>query len=420
MLDRTLVPPFNRSTSFALIEPEKQKTQSGAEVFFVLGGSQEVCKVELIFPAGRWYEKAWGASYFSSQLVSKGTKTKSSFEIAELFDGYGAHLEINAGMDFVSVSLYTLNKNLEPSLQLLMQLLQESVFPEKELEQLKSIYLQNLKVNREKTSFLASTLIRKTMYGEDHPYGKELDDKEVSSLSRETLIAHFNDFYKVATVVVSGRVSEKHQKFITDIFAPFSFQTLNAEQKTAQKDNGASREVVTKDGSVQSSIRIGKKSIGRQHDDYGAVVFLNHIFGGYFGSRLMKNIREEKGLSYGISSSVHTMIRGNHIVIGADVNRENLELTFEEIRKELKRLRVEKIGSAELETARNHFIGSLQLEITTSFAHADKVKNILLFNLPNDYYQKLISRADSVTAEDLLQIAEKYFSEDSFLEIAVG
>jgi predicted Zn-dependent peptidase len=323
-------------------------------------------------------------------------------------------------MDFVSVSLYSLNKNLEPSLQLLMQLLQESVFPDKELEQLKSIYLQNLKVNKEKTSFLASTLIRKKLYGEEHPYGKDLDDKEVTSLSRDALTAHFNEFYSVATVVVSGRVSEKHQQFIKEIFAPFSFHTLNATQQNAQKENGALRQVVTKDRSVQSSVRIGKPSIGRQHKDYAAVIFLNHILGGYFGSRLMKNIREEKGLSYGISSAVHTMIRGNHMVIGADVNRENLDVTFEEIRKELKRLRTEKIGSAELETARNHFIGSLQLEITTSFAHADKVKNILLFNLPNDYYQKLISRTDSVTAEDLMQVAESYFSEESFIEIAVG
>jgi len=420
MLDRTLAPPFNRSTSFVLIEPEKHNTRNGAEVFFVLGGSQEVCKVELIFPAGRWYEKSWGASYFSSQLISKGTKTKSSFEIAELFDGYGAHLEINAGMDFVSISLYSLNKNLEPSLQLLMQLLQESVFPEKELEQLKSIYLQNLKVNREKTSFLASTLIRKKIYGEDHPYGKELEEPEVNSLSREMLNAHFNEFYNVATVIVSGRVSEQHQQFIKEIFAPFSLHTLKAAQHDAAKENGTARQVVTKDGSVQSTIRIGKTSIGRRHDDYAAVIFLNHIFGGYFGSRLMKNIREDKGLSYGISSSVHTMIRGNHMVIGADVNRENLELTFDEIRKELKRLRTEKIGSSELETARNHFIGSLQLEITTSFAHADKVKNILVFNLPNDYYQKLISRADAITADELVTVAANYFSEDSFIEIAVG
>ena len=217
-----------------------------------------------------------------------------------------------------------------------------------------------------------------------------------------------------------ARLSEKHQQLIKDSFAPFSLNTLKAAPHNAAEKNGAMRQVVTKDGSVQSSVRIGKTSVGREHEDYAAVVFLNHILGGYFGSRLMKNIREEKGLSYGISSSVHTMVRGNHLIIGADVNRENLDITFEEIRKELKRLRTEKIGSSELETARNHFIGTLQLEITTSFAHADKVKNILVFNLPNDYYQNLITRVDSITADELMNIAETYFSEESFIEIAVG
>jgi len=420
MLDRTLVPPFNKSTSFDLIEPKKDLTRSGAEIFFVLGGTQEVCKVELLIPAGRWYEKAWGASYFTSQLLSKGTKNKTSFEIAELLDSYGAHLEANAGMDFVSISLYSLNKNLKPSLQLLMELLKESVFPPKEVEQIKSIYLQNLKVNKEKTSFLASTLIRKRIYGDSHPYGKELEENEVASLTREILVDHYDRFFQTATIIVSGKVSEQNQQIIKETFSTFLLHVLKPADSPAFDIKNSPREVVTKDGSVQSSIRIGKKSVGRRDAAYGAVIFLNHILGGYFGSRLMKNIREEKGLSYGISSSLHTMTRGNHLVIGADVNRENLDLTFEEIRKELKKLRTEKIDASELETARNHFIGSLQLEITTSFAHADKVKNLLTFGLPSDFYPSLISRADSITSEELITVAETYFSEDSFLEIAVG
>lgn len=420
MLDRTLAPPFNRSTSFDLIRPEKNVLKNGAEVYFVLGGTQDVCKVELIFPAGRWSEKVWGASYFSSQLLSKGTKNKNSYEIAQLFDRYGAHLEINAGLDFVSISLYSLHKNLESSLRLLLELLMESVFPQHELEQLKTIYLQNLRVNREKTSYQASTAIRKNIYGEDHPYGKELDDPDVNTLARQHLLDHFKNFFSSVTILVSGRVTEQHQAFISQTFAPFTLNPLDHENNILPESKRSFRQVLEKNGSVQSSIRMGKNSVGRGHEDYADVLFMNHILGGYFGSRLMKNIREEKGLSYGISSALHTMIKSNYLVIGADVNRENLELTFDEIRKELKRLRTSKIGTDELETARNHFIGSLQLEITTSFAHADKIKNILLFNLPDNFYQTLISRVDKISAEDLLKVAETYFLEDSFMEVAVG
>lgn len=420
MPERTVAPPFNRSTSFALLQPKKVTSVNGAEIYFVLGGTQEVCKVELIFPAGRWFEQAHGASYFTAQLLSKGTNRKSSFEIAELFDRNGAHLEINAGLDHVSISLFSLTKNLEPSLELLSELLRESVFPPKEIDQLKSIYLQNLKVNREKTSFLASNLIRKAIYGENHPYGKESEELHANALHQEHLVEHYNRYFKSCTILVSGKVAEHHQRYITDIVAPLTFNLLENTSEALINSEKLPRQILEKDGSVQSSIRVGKKIIGRSHSQYADVLFLNHVLGGYFGSRLMKNIREEKGLSYGIGSSLHTMAKGNHLVIGADVNRENLNLTFDEIGKELKRLRTERIEPAELETARNHFIGSLQLEITTSFAHADKVKNILVFNLPQDFYQNLISRVDKISADDLLGVAEIYFSEDSFIEVAVG
>jgi len=420
MLNRTLAPPFNRSTSFNLIQPKKTVSAHGAEVYFVLGGTQDVCKVELIFPAGRWFEKVLGASYFTAQLLSKGTKDKSSYEIADRFDRYGAHLEIHPGMDYVSVSLYILNKNLEVSLALLLELLTKSIFPEKELEQLKSIYIENMRVNREKTSFQASTLIRKNIFGESHPYGRELEDDAVNALQRQVLVDHFDQYFKASTILVSGTVSAKHQQFMQEAFAPFLLHPLASQEASHLAETNPFRQAAEKAGSVQTSIRMGKISIGRAHPDYAGVQFLNHILGGYFGSRLMKNIREEKGLSYGISSSLHTMTRGSYLVIGADINRENVDMTFDEIHKELRRLRLEKVDADELETARNHFIGSLQLEITTSFAHADKIKNILLFNLSQHFYQYMITRVDQITDEDLLRIAETYFNDDKFMEVAVG
>ncbi len=419
MLDRTIAPPFQRSTSFELIQPEKKTLKGGAEAYFVLGGTQEVSKVEIIFPAGRWVEKVWGAAYFASNLLSKGTRKKTSFEIAHLLDFYGAHLEIHPGLDNVSVSIYLLNKNFEPAISLFLELLSESVLLQPELDLLKSIYLQNLKVNYEKTSFQASRLVRKNLFGEDHPYGKELEEADVEKVDRDALQEHYTSFFKKATIIVSGKVSQKNQSIIENAFSSFEFNKIDRVDFT-NKDLKYARHVIAKEGSVQSSIRLAKRAISKTRSDYADALFLNHILGGYFGSRLMKNIREDKGLSYGISSSLHSLKHDGYLVIGADVNNENVELTFDEIAKELKRVRTEKIGEEELDIARNHFIGSLQLEITTSFAHADKIKNIMLFNLTPRYYQNMISRVDAITAEELLEVANRYFQEDSFIEIAVG
>lgn len=420
MLDRTIAPPFQRSTAFELISPQKELLRGGAVAYFILGGTQEVSKIEVLFPAGRWVEKMWGSAYFTANLLSKGTHKQTSFEIAQQLDRYGAHLEISPGLDVVSVSLYILNKNFEQSLNLFIELLVESILPQEELDLLKSIYLQNLKVNQEKTSFQASKLVRKKLFGESHPYGKELEEKEVIDLTHDALLNHYTQFFKTATVLVSGKVSETHRHLLSDAFGIFGNHAIHSVTVANAGTTVTSREIKSKEGSVQSSIRMAKRSIGKAHPDYFDALFLNHILGGYFGSRLMKNIREEKGLSYGISSSLHALKNDSYLVIGADVNQENLELTFDEIRKELNRLRTEVVSAEELNTARNHFIGGLQLEITTSFAHADKIKNIILFSLSPNYYQAMIHRIISITPEDLTLAANKYFTENSFVEIAVG
>lgn len=419
MLDRTAAPPYIQSTTFDLLQPRRKQLLNGVDLFFVAGGSQDVLKVELLFKAGRWNESVFGASHFTSNLLTKGTRNKSSYEIAQIFDLYGAHVEVSAGVDVVSISLYSLIKTFPQVLELLMEIIQFPVFPEKEIEQSKSIYIQNLKVNLEKTSFLASKLFRKSLFGEDHPYGKELEENHVKSVERKDLEEHFYNFFKEVTVFVSGKIDDKSEKYITEAFS--SWKTVKHPDKTINTiSQKPGRQLQEKEESVQSSIRMGCKSLLRTHPDYVNVIFVSHILGGYFGSRLMKNIREEKGLTYGVYSTVHPLQRDSYMVIGADVNKENINLTFDEIRNELKRLRKEKISSDELETARNHFIGSLQSEITTPFAHADKIKTIYLFGLPADYYKEMISKIKRIDADSIIEASEKYFHEDNLFEIAVG
>ncbi|MEX2231658.1 MAG: pitrilysin family protein [Cyclobacteriaceae bacterium] len=419
MLDRTLPPPFVKSSSFNLITPEEKKLHNGVHLFFVPGGSQDVLKIELIFEAGRWFENKLGAANFTTHLLSKGTKAKSSFEIAQLFDQYGAHLEVSPGLDFVSIALYTLNKNLAPVLKLLMEILSSPSFPEKELRQTQSVYIQNLKVNNEKTSFVASHLFRKNLFGDTHPYGMETGEKDVNVVQTSDLQKHFTEFIHSAKVFVSGKIEPVSKDLILEEFQQIAPGNHAHNIKPVIKAHPG-RQYVEKKDSVQSSLRIGRRSVVRAHPDYVSNLFVSHILGGYFGSRLMKNIREERGLTYGISASVHGLKHDSYLVIGADVNKENVDLTFDEIRKELKNLRATKIAAGELETTRNHFIGSLQSEITTPFAHAEKIKTIALFNLPRDHYQNMISKIERITAVEIADISEQYFHEDAFCEVAVG
>jgi len=419
MLDRTQAPPFQRSSAFDLHQPEKTILSNGVPLYLIRGGDQDVIKIELTAQAGRWAEQRRGAAYFTAQLLSKGTSRKSSFDIAQIFDRFGAHLEISPGLDFSSISLYSLTRNLEPALYLLQELLTDAAFPDKELAQVRSIYLQNLRVNNEKTSFLAAKLFRKTLFGETHPYGVELDEKDVNGLTRAELVAHSQRFQNGLQAFVSGKIDARSEALLNTVLSALPAQPVTAA--AAVPGNGSQiNQYQQKEGSVQASIRMGKKSIMRSHPDYTDVLFVSHVLGGYFGSRLMKNIREEKGLTYGIHASLHALLHDSYLAIGADVNKENVQLTIDEIKKELRRLREEPMDTTELDTARNHFIGGLQLELTTAFAHADKIKTITLFGLDQAYYNQLIARMERISPADVQRIAAEHFAENSFLEIAVG
>jgi predicted Zn-dependent peptidase len=134
----------------------------------------------------------------------------------------------------------------------------------------------------------------------------------------------------------------------------------------------------------------------------------------------MKNIREEKGLTYGIYGVLQPYRQQTLLSIGADVNKENRMVTIDEIHKELTRLKTETIPNSELENARNYFIGSLQSEVSTVFSNSDKVKSIILNQMPDHYYQDMINKIDQLTPDHIQETASKYFDYESFTTISVG
>lgn len=419
MLDRKTPPSFKKSSSFTLIQPEKETLSNGITISYVNGGSQEVTKIEFIFNAGKWYEYQSGVSYFTAHLLQKGTTTKNSFQISGELDQYGVHLEVSPGYDFTSLSLYGLTKNIGRLLKLSREIITQPIFPEIELQQAKDIYIQGLKINLEKTSYLASRLLRQNLFGKEHPYGRDADVSDIESIKKNDLVNFYRDYFKNLEVICSGKITGEVKKELQSILTDFEV-SAGSKIVTPKLNPGPPAEFLKKENTVQSSIRFGKRSIPRTHSDYPALLMLNHILGGYFGSRLMKNIREEKGLTYGIYSSLVTLKHDGYLSIGADVNYENREIVIEEIKNELKSLQAQSIDSNELITARNHFIGSLQAEITTPFAHADKIKNIILYNLPENFYQSLINKIESLNGEDLLDTAHRYFDDTQFHVVSVG
>ncbi len=419
MLDRTVQPAFVKSSTFSLLQPETHILTNGLPLTVVRGGEQNVVKVEFVFEAGKWHEQHAGVSYFAAHLLPKGTSSKTSYQISEETEQRGVHFEVNPGFDFTSVALYGLTKNIDQVLALTREIITEPVFPQHELDQAKTIYNQSLKINLGKTNFLASRALRKNLFGVQHAYGRDADLNEVQAIEQTWLIDFHKKYYNNFRIICSGNVTDSLIRQLTTVFGDIPFTAVPSiipQPVSIAKQH----EILDKTDSVQASLRLGDRTINRTHKDYGALLLLNHIFGGYFGSRLMKNIREEKGLTYGIYSSVTALRNDSFISVGTDVNKENRTLALQEIKNEMQVLCDQVVRSGELETARNHFIGSLQAEITTPFAHADKIRNLVLFGLPHDYYQTLIARIDALTATDLQEAANRYLNPEEFSTVTVG
>jgi zinc protease len=418
MLDRSLAPGFIKKKYFKLSQPEIEHLQGGLDLVSLPGLQQKIVKVEVIFKAGKWYESSPGQSHFTAAVIDKGTATKSSKEIAQIFDYYGAQVEISPGYDFTSISLYTMEKHLPEIFAVFKEIITCPTFPEEELILQKEIYVQNLKINNQKNSFVASKLLRKNIFGENHPYGRILEEKDVDQLTVEDLKIFFKRDFHPVEIYLLGNLNPGQFEWLTQEFNFVPPQ--KNEGMNFPTEPGRMSQLLAKPGSVQSSIRLGKQIINRLHPDYFSVILLNHILGGYFGSRLMKSIREEKGLTYGIYSAINPFKNDCIISIGADVNNDQLEIARKEIKKELEVLKEIPISEEELTIAKNHFLGTLQLEVANPFAVLDKIKSIRLNGLSQNYYDDLFSSIGSLRSESLLETAKKYFEPDSFQEVVVG
>lgn len=419
MLDRKTQPPFAKEFSFDLPNPEVILLNNGLQLVWIKDIQQEVIKLDFVFKAGKWYESKKGVAYFTAHMLEKGTAKLGSKKIAELLDQQGAQLEISTGADFTSIALYSLSKNFDKVVQVIFDILKESIFPEDELNLMTGIFVQNLKVNKEKNSFLASRAIQRNIFGKDHPYGSSAEESDIEKINTSDLISFYKNSLTPHEVYLTGNLNSIQLKSLTESLSNFSFKKVEPIE-IQDTSLVPFQEKIAKENSVQSSIRFGKITIKKSHPNYVGLLLLNHILGGYFGSRLMKNIREEKGLTYGISSSINSHLNACLISIGTDVNLDKLEITIDEINKELLSLMNMSIPKEELETAKNHFLGNLQLEVSNPFSVVEKIKHLRLNQLHLGYYTDLFDKVKSMSSSDLQAIANDQLHPSSFHIVSVG
>jgi zinc protease len=425
VLDRITIPEYKLIEQVNIIRATEKRLDNGIPVYSINAGTQELVKVELQFRAGIVQQSEALVASSTNAMLNEGTDRYSAAEIADLIDYYGAFLETDCGQDFASVNIYTLNKHIAHVLPVLENIVKNSVFPDNEL----GIYVQNKKqkflVNNKKVDTIARKRFKSLIFGEKHHYGYNVKLEDYDSLSREHLIYFYNRFYRSGNcrIIVAGKVNDDVFSMLNRHFGGSDWNDL----LPVTPGDGSSiapvqekKHLIYKEDAVQSAIRVGKLLFNKTHPDYKAMQVLNTALGGYFGSRLMMNIREDKGYTYGIGSGMVSLQHAGYFFISTEVGVDVCGKAIDEINNELERMIKEPLGEDEMLLVRNYLLGAFLRSVDGPFALAEKFKSIMEYGLGYDYFEQFLNTVKTITPEELQALAKKYLDPSSMQELVVG
>ncbi|MES2838131.1 MAG: pitrilysin family protein [Bacteroidota bacterium] len=421
-LNRTIAPEIQDVEKIEFVKPSHVKLNNGLQLFCINAGSQDVIRLEVFFNAGSKYANHPLLASTVNALLKEGTSKMNSQQIAEHFDYYGSFLENETSKDHSSITLYTLNKHLASTLPVFVDIITNPSFPEKEFDIYNKNAKQKFSVNQKKVDYQARNLFPKLLFGANSPFGSAIAENDYNTINIKQIVDFFETHYSLsnATIIVSGKVSDAELNSLKS-----AFENIPSKQEAKTKidtsiDFKPNKVVELKDDAIQSAIRIGRPLVTKTHKDYQALQVVNTIFGGYFGSRLMSNIREDKGYTYGIGSGVVSMNDVGYFVISTEVGVDVCASALNEIYFELKRLREELVSDDELDLVKNYMLGTLLRSAEGAFAMADKFKGIYFYGLDYTYYDNYIKTIHSITPEQIKNLCATYFQEKDLTELVVG
>jgi predicted Zn-dependent peptidase len=425
MLNRKQAPHIYDPVEFILSLPpcEKFTLDNGVEVYAVNAGEEEVMLAEWVFYAGNWFEDQNITAATTNFMLKNGTKNKSAFAISEHFEFYGAYLNRHCYNETATVSLHCLTKHLSNLLPVVAEIFTDSIFPEEELAIYKQNQKQRLQVNLKKCDFVANRLIDEYLFGLDHPYGRYTSIEDYDKLQREDILKFYQQYYTQGKCIlfVAGKLPADIQQQLNNVFGklPFNPAAVEVKEIAAMPATEKKYEIINDVNGVQGAIRIARPFPNRRHPDFPKVSVLNNIFGGFFGSRLMSNIREDKGYTYGIHSYLQNHINTSAWMVSTEAGKDVCKATIEEIYKEMEELRDEVVDAEELDLVRNFMIGTILGDLDGPFQIIARWKNYILNNLTEDYFYNSINIIKTVSAEEIQEMAKKYLNPDEFYELLV-
>jgi zinc protease len=405
-------------------EPEQFTLDNGIEVFGFNGARKDIVKVSLLFDAGRWSENTDLCASFCANLLKSGTKNYSAYELEEAIDFSGSTIKTSAGYNSFTIELFCITRYLKDCLPILADILNNNNFPDSEIEHSRTKRLASLKVNELKNDYVGDIVFKQMLFGDHHPYGYSTTIERIKAVSKDAIV----EFYatRLHPEKCSISIAGKYAQNEIDLINRFLGQSNSWNKITSNANNTwkaipsvERKKSLSIPNSVQASINIGNITIDRTHPDAFNFAFLNMVYGGYFGSRLMTNIREEKGLTYGIYSYIQRYRNASAFIINTDTAIENIDECLKEIYFEMTRLKEELVGEEELLKARNYYLGRMLDQADGPFKVQDTYMSLKNHGLNLDYLKKMVASIQTMDAASLQKTAQKYFNDNEMFEVIV-
>jgi predicted Zn-dependent peptidase len=420
---RNIAPDIQDIKSVEIIKPQQFILDNGVQVYVFNNPQQDLVKINLVFDAGTVKSsKPWVANTVNSMLTEV-TKNYSASELAEKIDFYGSYFETNTSRDHASVALYSLNKFLENTIPLLSEIITNASFAKNEFDSYIARKKQELEVNLEKVNYIARQRFTSLLFGKNHPYGRYSELADLLSLQRDDLIDFHKKHYAEGEfkIFIAGNFGDAELELLNNYLGNLPNRKMESGIIDWSKTPSKEKEVlISKDGAVQNALRIGFNAPHRDHEDYFGLKILTTIFGGYFGSRLMNNIREDKGYTYGIGAGISSFKKESVFFISTEVKSDVCDDAINEIFKEMDILNKELVSESELFTVKNYLQGTFQRSFDGSFNLLDRYMEFNLNGLDDNYYNNYIEKIKSIDSQELLLLAQKYYKRDSFYLLNVG
>lgn len=395
-------------------------TNNGVAIHTLPSDDFEVVRFTFVFHAGTSMQHRPFSASATANMLGEGCTLYNAQQIAEHLDFYGSNYDVNVDRDYIYISFCSLRKFFDQTAHIAEQLILHPTFPEHELAIYCSKRKQGLKVERQKIDMQSRELFGQALFGKHHPYGASADEERYDDLRREHLQELYDELYTADNcfMVCSGKIDRSVMQTLSNIAEQLPRgQREEITFPPTETTKQCRRDI---EGALQSSIRIGRLLFERTHPDFVGMQVVATILGGYFGSRLMQNLREEHGFTYGVMAAMVNFDKEGYFAIATQVAREHRDEALTEIYAEIERLRHEPISEDELQMVKNMMIGEILRILDGPFGIADVTIENIMCGMDNTATEQSVETIFAITPERVMELAERYLAHEDLIEVVVG